>query len=152
VAGFSFVEVLLATLIVGTLMVAATTALTSSVHTYNVLAGQPFTALTLAREIHAAALTLPRDPGDGVPATDGSEVVVLDDLDGALFSPPIDAQLATLAHVSGWSQDVALERVSLSQPDQPAALSADLSTLWRLDVVIRQGAKEVGRYSWWINP
>jgi len=150
--GLTFIEVLLATLIAGTMLVAATSALTGTVQARQIMADRPVTAFSLAREIHSASQVLPRATGDGVPATIGSEVVTLDDLDGATFSPPISSRLAQIAGSIGWSQEVHLEHVDLASPGTLAADATSASTLLRLTVTVRQAAAVVGTYIWWLNP
>jgi hypothetical protein len=152
VLGFSFVEVLVATVLVGTALVAATAALTGAVKTKDILAGEPTTALGLAREIHGLALLLPRTAGDGVPASVPSEVVVLDDLDGATFSPPIDAGLTVRSSATGWSQAIDIARVDLASPGTLVVDDGGDDALLRLTVTIRQGAEVEGTYTWWLNP
>jgi len=151
-SGFSFIEVLLATLVVGTVLVAATSSITGSVQAKHILVGEPGIALGLAREIHTVAQVLPRDAGDGVAATVGSEVAVLDDLDGATFSPPLAANLASLSQSAGWSQQVAIDTVTLAAPDQLATSADGSAVLLRLTVTVREGASVVGSYTWWLNP
>jgi hypothetical protein len=150
-AGLTLIEVLLATLIAGTMLVAATTALTGSVKAQQVMMGDPVTAFGLAREIHSAAQLLPRTPGDGVPATTGAEVVTLDDLDDATFSPPLSARLASLTGSAGWSQEVHLEHVNLTTPGILAEDPETNAALLRLTVTVRQGAEVAGTYIWWLN-
>lgn len=151
-AGLSFIEILLATLVAGTMLVAATSALGGSVKAQQVMAGEPITAFGLAREIHSAAQVLSRNVGDGVAATVGSEVLTLDDLDGATFSPPISARLAALPACTGWSQEVHLEYVNLTTPGILAADPVGNAALRRLTVTVRQGAEVAGTYVWWLNP
>ncbi|MHC5209537.1 MAG: hypothetical protein ACYTG2_02320 [Planctomycetota bacterium] len=145
-------EVLIATVLVGTALVAASAAFTGAVKTQDSLAGEPTTALALAREIHGLALLLPRDAGDGVPATLPSEVAVLDDLDGATFSPPVDAGLTVRSEATGWSQAVDIARVDLASPGTLAVDADGDDALLRLTVTVKQGADVAGTYSWWINP
>jgi len=151
-AGFTFLEVLLATLVVGTMLVTATTALSAAVVTQDALVGEPITAWGLAREIHSLALVLPRTEGDGVPATTGSEVLLLEDLDGAEFSPPIGADTAAVAGTTGWSQEVLIASVNLADPAVLAADPTADDTLLRLTVTVREGAGVRGTYVWWLNP
>ena len=151
-AGFTFIEVLLATVILGTMLVAASTSISGTVQAQSIMSGEPVTALGFAREIHSLALVLPHTAGDGTPATTGSEVAVLDDLDGAQFTPPIDAAKQTLTAYVGWSQQVLIESVDLASPDQLAASPGAAGTLLRLTVTVRQGGSVVGTYVWWINP
>jgi hypothetical protein len=146
------VEVLIATALVGTALVAASVALTGAVKTQDALAGDSTTALGLAREIHGLALLLPRTPGDGVPAAGPGDVAVLEDLDGATFCPPIDARLAEQSASPDWSQEVGLARVDLDAPGTLAAGDDGDDALLRLTVTIRQGADVEGTYTWWINP
>jgi hypothetical protein len=151
-AGLTFIEVLFATLIAGTMLVAATSALTGAVKAQAIMAGTPITAFSLAREIHSAAQTLSRTPGDGVPATTGAEVETLDDLDGASFSPPVSARLANITAATGWSQEVDLESVELERPNTPADASAGSAALLRLTIIVREGGTVAGTYVWWLNP
>ena len=150
--GFSLIEILLATLVVGTVLAAATGAIGGAITARDTLAGEPVTAFGLAREIHNLALVLPRDTGDGVPAATGADIALLEDLDGADFSPPVSAARATLAHATGWSQEVALEAVNLAAPGSLAADADADAVLLRLTVVVREGADVRGSYTWWLNP
>ena len=64
----------------------------------------------LAREIRTLAGSLSTDgAGTGV-ATSADEIVALDSLDGASFSPPIRADRTVMTELDGWTQqiDVAL--------------------------------------------
>jgi prepilin-type N-terminal cleavage/methylation domain-containing protein len=151
-SGFSFIEILVATLIVGSALVAAMGALTSATQSQSALATGPTTALTLANEIHTLALALPRAAGDGTPAHAGGEVAVLDDLDGASFSPPIDARRGSLSSSTGWSQAVRVDPVALAAPTVADDDRSSSDTLLKLTVTVRQGADAAGTYSWWINP
>jgi prepilin-type N-terminal cleavage/methylation domain-containing protein len=150
--GFSLIEVLLATLVVGTVLAAATGAIGGAVSARDTLSGEPVTAFGLAREIHSLALVLPRGAGDGLPAATGADVALLEDLDGARFSPPVSAGRASLSHATGWSQDVTLEAVDLAAPGSLAADAAADDVLLRLTVVVREGANARGTYVWWLNP
>jgi type II secretory pathway pseudopilin PulG len=151
-SGFSFLEILVATLVVGSALVAAMSSLTAATQSQSALATGPTTALTLANEIHTLALGLPRTAGDGTPARAGGEVAVLDDLDGASFSPPIDAQRGSLAASTGWSQAVSVDPVALAAPTVTDEDRSSSDTLLKLTVTVRQGAAAAGTYSWWINP
>lgn len=151
-SGFSFIEVMLATMVVGTVLVAATSSITGSVQAKHILVGEPGIALGLAREIHSMAQTLPRGAGDGIPAAVGSEVRELDDLDGATFSPPLAATRTSLTQSAGWSQEVAIDTVTLAAPDRLATDADGRAVLLRLTVTIREGATVVGSYTWWLNP
>ena len=151
-SGFSFIEILVATLIVGSALVAAMSSLTAATQSQSALATGPTTALTLANEIHTLALGLPRTAGDGSPAHVGDDVAVLDDLDGASFSPPIDSRRGSLTSSTGWSQVVRVDPVALSAPTVTDEDRSSSDTLLKLTVTVRQGADAAGTYSWWINP
>ncbi len=151
-SGFSFIEVMLATLVVGTVLVAATSSITGSVKAKHILVGEPGIALGLAREIHSVAQVLPRGAGGSTPASVGSDVLVLEDLNGATFSPPLAATLDSLNQSVGWSQAVAIDTVALASPDQLATNTDGSAVLLRLTVTIREGATVVGTYTWWLNP
>ena len=143
---------LLGTLVLGTMLVTATTALTSAAVAQDQLVTAPVTAWGLAREIHSLALLLPRDTGDGQPAANGAAVLLLEDLDGARFNPPIAADKRTLTHDSEWTQQIDLEPVELSDPDLPAADATASGTLLRLTVTVLEGPTARGSYVWWMNP
>ena len=149
-AGFSLVEVLLAALLLGTVMVAGLTAFTTSVDAQDTLAGDTVTAFGLAREIHTLAETLPRDAGSGSPAARIADVTVLDDLNGARFSPPVDAARRTMPSAAGWTQTVAVEAVRLSAPGTLATDSDGDAVLHRLTVAVDDGQGGGGTYTWWL--
>ncbi|HEX5010503.1 MAG TPA: hypothetical protein VFY71_08875 [Planctomycetota bacterium] len=151
-SGFTFIEVLLGTLVLGTMLVTATTALTSAAVAQDQLVTAPVTAYSLAREIHSLALVLPRDAGDGQPAASGAAVLLLEDLDGASFNPPIAADRRRLTYDEDWTQQVAIEPVELGDPAQPAADATAAGTLLRLTVTVLQGSTERGSYVWWMSP
>jgi len=151
-SGFTFVEVLLGTLVLGTMLVTATTALTSAAVAQDQLVTAPVTAWSLAREIHNLALLLPHDAGDGQPAANGAAVALLEDLDGASFNPPIAADRRSLTHDSDWTQQIEVESVELADPDLPAADATATGTLLRLTVTVLEGPTVRGSYVWWMNP
>jgi hypothetical protein len=144
--------VLVATLVAGTMLVTATSALSATVDTHDQLASEPVAAFALAREIHSLALTLPHTAGDGSPATTGAGVLLLEDLDGATFSPPINAGRAALSSSAGWTQVVAIDSVDLASPTTLAADPTSTSTLLRLTVTVLEGRETRGTYAWWLNP
>ena len=151
-AAFTFVEVLLATLVLGTMLVTATTALSTAVETQDQLVGTPITAYGLAREIHSLALLLPREVRDGLPAPSGADVAVLEDLDEASFHPPIRADKSEMSEASSWTQDVMVQSVQLASPNVLAADPTARDTLLRLTVEVLQNDEVRGTYIWWMNP
>lgn len=151
-AGFSLLEVMLATLLLGLLMVAATTALGGAASAHQALVATPVESFALAREVHSLACVLPRDAGDGLPAASAAGVARLEDLDGATFSPPISAARASLTHASGWSQEIAIDAVDLADPTAAAPDPDAPGVLLRLTVTVREGSSVRGTYTWWMTP
>ena len=142
----------MATLVLGTMLVTATQALGTAAVAHEQLVNAPVTAWSLAREVHSLALVLPRDAGDGLPAADAASVELLEDLDGATFSPPIGADKSQLAFASGWTQLVAVQAVNLANPSVLAADPTAPGTLLRLTVALQQDGELRGTYVWWMNP
>jgi hypothetical protein len=57
-----------------------------------------------------------------------------------------------LTQSAGWSQEVAIDTVTLAAPDQLATSADGSAVLLRLTVTVREGASVVGSYTWWLNP
>jgi len=150
--GFTLVEVMLTTIIVGLAIVGAMSAMSQAATTKNIQEGEPLTALALASEIHALALSLPEGDGDGSPATQAAGVTILDDLDGATFSPPLDAKLAAVAEATAWRQDVLISKVSLADPSVDLPDDAGSASLLKLQVTVSDASSVKGTYTWWLNP
>ncbi len=157
-AGFTFIELMLATLFLGTMLVAASSAIGSAAVTKEHGRTVPQTALDFAQEIHAASMLLPRAPGAGVAATSGAGVSILEDLDGAVFSPPIDAGRQAFAGSTRWTQRVALERVLVADPSTTAPVpdeevgEEEAPWIYVLIVTMELDGAPQGSYSWWIRP
>ena len=153
IGGFTFLELMFATVFLGTMVIAASSALGAAATAKTTRASQPLTAMDLAQEIHAATMLLPRSPGNGTPATAGDDVGILEDLDGAVFNPPLDAGLSDIPGMTRWSQEVDLAPLSLANPSNAAAVGADPSeTLYALTVTIKQDGVVQGAYTWWLMP
>lgn len=156
--GFTLLEVLVAAVVLGTSLVAATWSMNATARTQALheLADGP--ADDLAREIHELASGLPREPSGQVGAHSAADVLALDSLVGASFSPPILADGSVAEGLDGWSQHVDLEVHALSALDTPtdddpaAGLPPDGDKLYRLVVEIRLDGESAGVFSWWINP
>lgn len=151
-AGLTLIEVTLATFIVAVGLVASIQALGNAAVVKETFQAEPETAFTLAYEIQAMALTLPRDTWDGVAATRGAELEVLEDLAGAVFNPPINARLGLRSDLPSWSQHVSLTKVSLDDPESAAVPEDGEAWFWRMDVQVTKGAEQRGHYTWWIQP
>lgn len=156
--GFTLIEVMLTTVVVGMAVVAVSWMITHANKTQAMHQAETVDPLLLAREVYELAETLdPALSGSG-PASAPSEVLALDSLDGASFSPPIRADLTEIATSSGWTQQVDLVAFDVSdlttktsdsvQGTQPTGSAL----IYRVDVTILEGSSVVDTYSWWLNP
>lgn len=120
--GFTLIEAALATVIVGT-GVLAMLAAQQAYHKKNDWAGRSGTAMLLANELRELTLVLPKhDPFTGLatlgPEAGETDVTNFDDLDdfagpvvggfgpGTDFDPPINALRQPIAGMPGWSQHI----------------------------------------------
>lgn len=124
--GFTLIEAALATVIIGT-GVLAILAAQQAYHRKNDWAQRTGTAMLLANEIRELTLTLPQhDPITGTANMGpeaGETIASYDDLDdfagpvtggvgaGVTFNPPINALRQTIPDLEGWSQVVKVENV-----------------------------------------
>ncbi len=155
--GFSFVEVLMATVLMA-YAVSTIDALFIAGQQKAVLNSNPVTARLLANEIRILARLLPTDPSGVLGVTNAVDIVALDSLQGATFSPPILADRSTYDDLSDWSQSVELSTVEL---DKPGAIVKDLSAggagkevarVFRLAVTIAHDGETVDEFSWFLRP
>jgi len=155
--GFTLVEVLLAALIAGIAMAAVSWTMTSAAQAKSVLAEDP-QAYLLAREIRELADSLPRQPSGVVGATLAADVLALDSLHGAVFSPPLRSNRTSQAALTGWAQRVSLAVCTLDDLETPTAesptlgLARNAQRLYRLTVAITYGGQPVDRFEWWLTP
>jgi len=146
------------TLVVGLAVVGVTHLMGSAVKTQDVHAKRSIDGLMLAREIHELARTLDRAASGAGAATTADGVVALDSLDGAVFTPPIGADLSTLTGLNGWSQSVDVATYDLS--DMSTAVSVGvLETIpkgsgmaYKLTVRILENGTEQDVFEWWVEP
>jgi len=156
--GFTFVELLVASVVLGTAFVAATWSMNATLRTKAVHEAQDGPALFLANEIHVLADSLPREPAGLTAATSIADVTALDALVGASFSPPVLSNGTVTSSFDGWSQHVALSVYAISDPENPTAddpavgIPADGTKLYRLEVLIRENGQDIDTFHWWINP
>lgn len=156
--GFTYVEVLVAAMLIGLALVTASASLDSTVRMKAELDSDPGTAHLLAKEMYELALTLPHDPAGTVAATSAAEVGALDALIGASFTPPLRADLTTYAAYPTWTQQTTLTVFGIDDLDTPSGDSAadgideHESKLYKLSVTVLDGATEMGTYHWWIQP
>jgi hypothetical protein len=164
--GFTLIETALATVIVGTGVLAMVVA-QQAFHTQNSWSSHVSIAQRLGNEIREMTLNLPRqDPvtGDAYWGPEPNEAWVgdfddLDDFDGEgaglIFDPPINALRTPIANMDGWSQEVTVFNVD---PFDINSVQVDGSTdMIVVQVIVKyQGpndneAEEVTRVIW-ISP
>lgn len=155
--GFTLVEVLLAALIAGIAMAAVSWTMTSAAQAKAVLTQDPQPYL-LAREIRELAESLPRAPSGLLAATRGSDVLALDSLHGAIFTPPLRSNRTAQTALTGWAQRVSLAVCTLDDLEAPTGesptlgLAHDAQRLYRLTVAVTKDGQTVDRFEWWLTP
>ena len=154
--GFTLVEVLVAIVIIGIAFVSLIAA-NNSCTTTNGYGVELSTSEFLIEQIRELTRLLPVfDPDSGTTldrwTTFGPEEAVLvnyddlDDFDGAVFSPPINSERASLSDFSAFSQQVAVENVSASNFQ---TVVADGTTAFvRVTVTIFLNSERVSSASW----
>ena len=149
--GFSLIEVLIAVVLIGLAITALLTA--SGSFTITNGAGVDLsTAEFLVEQIRELTALLPvTDPQTGI-ATFGAEEAGLalyddlDDFDGKIFSPPIDAGRNVLNDFAAFSQRVVVENVNPANFEQVVIDHG--SSFVRVTVKVFLNAKEVNSMSW----
>lgn len=155
--GFSLVEVLMATLLLG-YAVSSLDALFIAGQHKAMLNSNPLTARLLANEIRLLAQLLPKDPSGTAGATATGEVLALDSLRGAVFNPPILANLTEYEGMDDWTQTVSVKVAAMDDPtavgtDMPAeGLHKEAASLYEVEVTISFQQEDVETWSWWIRP
>ena len=150
VLGTTFAELMLATIVVGSAVVASTASLRGSTEVYHFFAEGPHEALMLAQEIHEAAVLLPWQAGEGE-ALFGPDVDELSDLDGMSCDPPRSAEYEVVISHENWSQEINIKYVDLADPSieiDPEEFGDDF--LVELEVTIYRDDDEMGVFSWWM--
>ncbi len=155
--GFTLIEVLIATILVG-LSIAALVGANSSFTMANGAGTDLSTAEFLVEQIRELTTLLPVvDPAVAA----GTRVTVLgpesgeilatyddvDDFDGASFSPPIGANKTVLTEFAAFSQQVTVDKVSPSNLDLVVADTFD-SAFVRVTVRVLQNGRQVVSASW----
>ena len=126
VAGFTLIEAALATVIIGT-GVLAILAAQQAYHRKNDWAARTGTAVHLANEMRELMITLPAHdpifPNNPGPEPGETSIANYDDLDdfagpisggahtGLTFSPPVNAMRTTIADLTNWTQQVQVVNV-----------------------------------------
>ncbi len=162
--GFTLIEAALATMVLGTGMVAMIVAQRAFI-AQNEWSTLSSTAQRLGNEVRELTMRMPaNDPvtGDDVWGAETGEDTVadfddLDDFDGAVFSwldgtGPISALGEPIADMDGWTQRVAVEFVD--DFDLTEVVAAGTSGMVRMTVVVEftapgeEDAREMARVAW----
>ena len=150
--GFSLIEVLIAILLVG-LAIASLVGANSAFTQSNGAGTDLSTAEFLLEQIRELTALLPVIDPLTETSTFGPETGEtlttyddLDDFDGAVFSPPINADRNPLSDFFAYSQQVTVENVSASNFEQ--VVSDHSSNFVRITVKISMNSKEISSASW----
>ena len=155
-SGFTLIEALIASVIVG-VGVSAMMVATKSGTQVNAGAREFTHAINLAQEIREWTLKLPfldpETPGNP-PGPDGSEnpqsfVDDLDDLAGVTYSPPRNGTGQAITDMSGWSQKITL---TWRNPDNLSATVANgASEMIYVEVLVSHGSQPVLTTGWLVT-
>jgi prepilin-type N-terminal cleavage/methylation domain-containing protein len=155
--GFSFIEVLIAIVLVG-IAIASLLAANGSFTKTNAAGTELSTAEFLLEQIKELTVVLPVvDPNTGMstfgPEADETTLADyddLDDFDGAVFSPPINNYKATLNDFAAYTQQITVENVSATNFEQVVAdhSSANPQYFFRVTVKVFYGSKQVVSADW----
>jgi prepilin-type N-terminal cleavage/methylation domain-containing protein len=152
--GFSLIEAMIAVVLVG-LAVTALVVASNSFTQANSFGADLSTAEFLIEQIRELTVLLPvADPDVSTWTVLGPEEASLaayddvDDFDGATFSPPISANKAPLTDLSGFIQQVTVEKISASNFDT-AVPDSDTSTAFvRITVNILKNGQQISSATW----
>ena len=153
--GFSLIEVLIATILVG-MAIAALMAANSSFTMANDAGSDLSTAEFLIEQIRELTMLLPLvDPdastwtvlGPESGEADVSAYDDVDDFDGATFSPPINSDRAPLTDFTTFSQQVTVEKLNPSNFNEVWVDSTN-SGFVRITVRVLQNGGEISSATW----
>lgn len=151
-SGATFIELMLAVLVISTTLVASTSSMRGSTEVYHYFTDGKHEALMLAQEIHEAAKLLPWN-AEGVEEPGfGPDVYTLWDLEEKVYSPPRSAEYDVIVSHIGWTQKVEVRVVDMDNPDvevDPETFEGE--TLVELKVTVKEGALEVDSVGWWMS-
>lgn len=165
--GTSFAELMLASLIIGTTLVATTSSMTESAEVYHFFSDGPHEALMLAQEIHEAAVLLPWEPDDGS-GNFGPDVETIWDLHEQSYHPPRSAKHEKVKSHVTWRQEVEVRHVDMDNPSvvvDPDTFEGDTLVELRVKVEELDGqyqdpaeddpapgvVTDFGWFSWWMS-
>lgn len=152
--GFTLIEVLIATILVG-FSIAALVAANGTLTMANGAGTDQSTAEFLVEQIRELTAAMPViEKGVTTPTTFGPETGEtnptlyddLDDFDGAVISPPIAVNKTYLSEFAGFSQQITVQNVSLSNLDQVVADHG--SQFVRVTVHVFQNGRDLSSASW----
>ena len=151
--GFTFVEVLIAIILVA-LAIASLVAANSSFTRANAAGTDLSTAEFLIEQVRELTVLLPVvDPETDIstfgPEADETSLAYyddLDDFDGAVFSPPISADRATLNDFAAFTQQIAVENVSAGNFEQ--VVGDHSSYFVRVTVKVFLNSREISSAGW----
>jgi len=151
-SGTTFVELMLAVLVISTTLVASTDSMRGSTGVYHYFTDGKHEALMLAQEIHEAAKLLPWDEEGAEEPGFGPDAYTLWDLDNKTYSPPRSAEYDVIVSHFGWTQKVEVRVVDMDNPEvevDPETFAG--GTLVELKVSVKQGAVVVDSLGWWLS-
>jgi type II secretory pathway pseudopilin PulG len=153
--GFTLLETALATVIVGVGVIATMQVMAAGTQS-NDAASNMGTGVQLAHNIRELSLGLPLtdavygsshwglEPGEtALTAND------LDDLDGAVFSPPINARRQVVPNISDWKQTVRVD--SVDPGAVTGAVPSGSTAVYRVTVTISRSGQNVYSANWLIG-
>jgi len=150
--GFTFIEVLIAILLVGLAIVSLISA-NGAFTQANAVGTELSTSEFLIEQIRELTTALPvidPDTGTSTFGPETSETLAnyddLDDFNGASFSPPISADRNALADLSAYTQQITVENVSASDFEQ--VVSNHSSFFVRVTVKVFLNAREISSARW----
>lgn len=151
--GFTLLEVMFASLLIG--LAIAALAVTSSAYTIVNGAGIDLsTAEFLVEEIRELTAPMPAVDPDGVAGAcgpDAGESTLaqfddVDDFDGQIISPPIDASGTAMTEFAAFSQQITVQNVASSNLTQ--AVADHTTDLYRITVTITKNNSPITSTSW----
>ena len=165
--GTSFAELMVASLVIGTTVVASTSSMSESAQVYHFFSDGPHEALMLAQEIHEAALLLPWEPDAGAEGF-GPDVDTLWDLHELALHPPRSAEFEKVKSHVTWRQEVEVRHVDMENPTvavDPDTFEGDTLIELRVHVEELDGlyigndesgptpgiVTDFGWFSWWMS-
>jgi len=150
-SGFTFIEVLIAIILVG-LAIASLVAANSSFTKSNSAGTDLSTAEFLIEQIRELTALLPViDPQTGTDLFGLEEPGLanyddLDDFDGASFSPPVSAEREVLNDFAAFSQQITVENVNPANFEE--VVSDHSSFFVRVTVKVLLNSREISSLSW----